>query len=178
MMAAYPGLPRGRVPFGRVEPKRARPLGPEYNPWYWNPNRIGAVAAPAWFAEQVEREFGPDIRVVFNPVNERWQVFARSPRSQNPLCAGWRLLFIHNGPSGQRLPLNEILLARLESIDMQKQGGATRYFDRIQAELARDKAIREKDQFQETMDIAMERGWDHSRISTAGRGNKFTTYHS
>jgi hypothetical protein len=160
-----------------INPRR-QALGPEYNPWYWNPNRIGAVKAPSWYMERVAREFGEDIDIVRNPISERWQVFSRFPKMQHPVCCGWRLLFVHKDVDGSYLPLDERLLMRILATDMTKQGGAKAYFDRIQNEQIRDRERAEKQALQDTIDIATETGWDHSRISTAGRGNKFTRFHS
>ena len=94
----------------KTEVKKGQVLGPEFMPHYWNPNRIGARKAPAWFMEKVDRDFA-DIEIVWNPINQRWQVFSKAPKMQHPLVSGWRLLFVHNGANGEHLPLDERLLA-------------------------------------------------------------------
>ena len=171
---------------GRTSPFRqaiARPSKApdiETHPWYWNPNRIGAVQAPSWFMTRVE-EISEILDVRMNPVTRKWGVWARSPRFSHPVCQGWRLLFVHQDAAGGTMPLDERLLARLHYVDM-KNSSARVYFDRIQSEAAREKAARERQYEQDTMDLAMERGWDHSRISVSMRGksngSKFSDYHS
>ena len=165
----------------KTEVKKGQVLGPEFMPHYWNPNRIGARKAPAWFMEKVDRDFA-DIEIVWNPINQRWQVFSKAPKMQHPLVSGWRLLFVHNGANGEHLPLDERLLARLESIDMHKQGGVGKYFDRILQEMQREKEAKKKQYDQDTMDLMIERGWDHSRIQVSMRGksngSKFSDYHA
>lgn len=171
---------RRTAPFRQQIVRSAPKVEAESHPWYWNPNRIGAIQAPEWFMEKVE-EISPDLDVRRNAFTSKWQVWVKSPRLLHPLCQGWKLLFVHHGPSGEVLPLDERLLGRLHLIDM-KNSSAKAYFDRIQSEIARDKAARERQRDQDTMDLAIERGWDHSRISVAMRGksngSKFSTYHS
>src|SRR5512145_2285287 len=93
-----------------AKPKR---LGPEFNPWYWHPYRPDAQLAPVSFMKRFKAEMGQELEITWNPINQRWQVWSRAPRMQNPICTGWRLLFIHNGPSGEYLPLDERIYARL-----------------------------------------------------------------
>ena len=160
----------------RSQPK----LDPETHPLYWNPNRIGAIQAPSWFMAQVE-SISPDLDVRLNPVTSKWEVWVRSPRFVHPFCQGWRLLFIHHDTQGQVMPLDERLLGRLHLIDT-KNSSAKAYFDRVTSEIAREKARRERQMDQDTMDLALERGWDHSRIQVSMRGqsdgSKFSKYHS
>jgi hypothetical protein len=152
----------------------------ETHPLYWNPNRIGAIQAPAWFMDQVGG-ISKDLDVRRNAVTSKWEVWVRSPRFIHPICQGWRLLFIHHDTQGQVMPLDERLLGRLHYIDTQNSS-AKAYFDRVVAEIARDKAAQVKARDQETMDMAIERGWDHSRIQVSMRGpsngSKFSTYHA
>lgn len=161
-------------------PTRVGPADPESHPWWWNPNRIGAYQAPAWFIEKVQ-EIAPELDVRWNGFTRKWQVWVRTPRFNQPICQGWRMLFVHHDSDGRALPLDERLLGRLHFIDM-KNSSAKAYFDRLQSEMARDKASRERALKQETMDMAIERGWDHSRIQVSMRGqsdgSKFSKYHS
>lgn len=164
-----------RVPVGST-PKR---LGPEFNPWYWNPGRLGVEEAPNWFAKRLA-EISDDLRATLNPITGRWQVWARSPRMQHPVCQGWRLLFVHNGPDGERLPLDERALARVYFIDMRNQSGKA-YFDRVVSEYQRDQERKKEKHRQDTIDMAMP-SWEHSQIKVSGcgpsNGSKFSTYHS
>lgn len=148
---------------------------PESNPWFWNPARVGVRSAPGWFQEQLE-QIDPDLRITWNAHRERWQVWARVERLRHPLARGWRLLFIHHDVDGSYLPLDERLFARVYAASARANGDARQYFDRIVSEMDRDKAKREADYRQETADIAGE-VYDHTRISTAGKGNKFAEYH-
>jgi hypothetical protein len=161
-------LPGFKTPIGRT-----RKVGPEFNNWYWNPFRAGAVEAPAYFRRQL-REVDPDnlIDIRWNPIREQWGVFYRKPSMSHPICSGWVLLFMV-GPRD----LDETVLARLYSASAAKWGSGQRYFASVQREIEREEEAKEKLRRQEAVDLAMP-FWDHSRISTAGKGNKFSEYHS
>jgi hypothetical protein len=73
--------------------------------------------------------------------------------------------------------LDETVLARLYSASAAKWGSGQRYFASVQREIEREEEAKEKLRRQEAVDLAMP-FWDHSRISTAGKGNKFSEYHS
>jgi hypothetical protein len=148
--------------------------GPEVIPHFWNPNNVSIKLAPEWFRDELKR-LDPDLEMTWNPVEERWQLFVKSPRMQHPLCHGWRLLFIHHAADGSYLPLNELVFARIASIDGRRQGDAVKYFDRVVAEMNRDKEMREKKWRQDTIDAAMP-SWEHSQIKNIGKGSKFATY--
>lgn len=160
----------------RIRGQVAKParLGPEYNPWYWNPNRASVRSAPDSFKESLAK-MGDELSVTWNPINERWQVFSRAPKMNNPICQGWKLLFIHNGPSGEYLPLDERVFARLYSASVHEHGSAKQYFNRIQAEMERDAEKKDARLRQEAIDIAMPY-FEHSKIKNIGKGNKFSTY--
>jgi hypothetical protein len=56
-------------------------------------------------------------------------------------------------------------------------GDGRRYFDAIQREIERQQERTEMKARNDAVDQAMP-FWEHSRISTAGKGNKFADYHS
>ena len=153
-------------------------LGPEYNAWYWNPNRASIQFAPDWFRLKLRELDGhEDLSVTWNPITERWQVWTRAPKIVHKICSGWRLLFIHNGPKGEYLPLDERVLARLYWSSAAAYGDGKRYFQAIQREMERDKEAAERKSLQDTIDAAMP-SWEHSQIKNIGKGSKFATYHS
>jgi hypothetical protein len=155
-------------------------IGPEFNPWFWNPNRIGADRAPSYFLHRLWNEMGTELRVTWNPINERWQVWTLAPTVNHPICQGWKLLFIHNGPSGEYLPLDERVFARLYASSARVHGSGKEYFNRIVSEMERDKERREANYRQDTIDLAMP-SWEHSQIKVGygpSNGSKFSTYHS
>jgi hypothetical protein len=165
----------GRRKRGQIRQQISRPqyVGPEHNPFYWNPNRAGALEAPAWFRAKL-KEVDPDalIDIRWNPVAERWGVFYRSWRVNHPICQGWVLLFT----AGPR-ELDERVLARLYMASAARWGDGRRYFDAIQREIERQQERTEMKARNDAVDQAMP-FWEHSRISTAGKGNKFADYHS
>jgi hypothetical protein len=170
-----PREPQVRVPLAK--PKR---LGPEHNPWYWHPNRAGVRKAPAFFSDRLHSEMGEELEVTWNPINQRWQIFTRAPRLNHPVCQGWKLLFVHNGPNGEYLPLDERVFARLYSASAAAHGSGKAYFQRIVDEMERDKARTDKQNLQDSIDIAME-SFDHSRIKVGygpSSGSKFSKYHA
>ena len=156
-------------------------LGPEYNPWFWNPSRVDARFAPDEFRKRLKREMGSELEVTWNPINQRWQIWSQSPRTQSPICQGWRLLFIHNGPSGEHLPLDERVFARLYHASVMAHGSGKAYFERIVQEMDRDRARKDKAQHQDLLDRAMP-SFEHSKIQVSGagksNGSKFSTYHA
>jgi len=167
---------RGKTPVTQTISKPV-PLGPEHNVWFWNPNRIGARGPEPSFESRLRSEFGDDIGVTWNPITERWQVFARAPKVQTPICQGWRLLFIHWGADHQFLPLDERVFGRIYQVDSSRNGGAKKYFERIIQEYHRDEAKREVEKKQDAIDQAMPY-WEHSQIKNIGKGSKFSTYHA
>lgn len=173
---------RGPQPFKQAIVKNPVIPGPEQNPWFWNPSQVmGVRKAPSWFMADLNLIMGDELEVTWNPVIERWQVWARAPRIQNPLCRGWRLLFIHNGPSGEYLPLDERVYARLYAASADKHGSGAAYFRRIEEEYWRDQAKKEARLTQEAIDEAMP-FFEHSKIKVAMRGkssgSKFSKYHA
>ena len=155
---------------------KPRKLGPEHNPWFWNPSRVGVKFAPSWFDKYLE-EVGPDLAVTWNPMIERWQAFCKAPRIQHPVCQGWRLLFIHKDINDSYLPLDERLVARIFAASAMANGSAMRYFERIASEYHRDQEKKEARLKQEAIDQAMPY-YEHSQIKNIGKGSKFSTYHA
>lgn len=162
---------------------RAGRLGPEVNPWFFNPNRIGAGEAPAWFRAKL-REVDPDglIDVRWNPVKERWAAFYRKPNFQHKLCSGWQLLMIVEDPHTHAyMPLDERFLAALYQASGRKWGNGREYFLAIEREVERDRERKEAKQAQDAIDLAMP-AFEHSQISVSmhgpSNGSKFSTYQS
>ena len=158
-------------------------VGPEHSLWYWNPNRVGAGEAPAWFRAKLS-EVDPDGMVDFrwNPIVERWVAFYRNWKVAQPVCMGWQVLFKVEDPvDGTYMPLDERSLATLYNASARRWGNGRDYFLAIEREMERDKDRREKAQTQEAIDRAMPT-YDHSQISVSMRGksngSKFSTYHS
>lgn len=154
----------------------AKPIkkGPEYNIWFWNPGKPIVQRAPEWFRKQV-KAIDESLEVTWSPLAERWLVFTRAEHFRTPICAGWRLLFVHHDENRNYLPLDERLLARLYLIDSTRNGGSKAYFDRIVSEYERDQEKKRKDRHQDAIDRAMPY-WDHSQIKNIGQGNKFSTF--
>lgn len=162
----------------KITPKRGPTPGPETNPWWWNPNRVGALQAPPWFMTKL-REVGEELDCRWSPVHQRWLVWMRSERVSNRYSQGWKLLFINQEPDGSYLPLDERVFARLYAASVMEHGSAKAYFDRIKAEWDRDREQRERKWEQDTIDRAMP-SWEHSQIKVSGfgksNGSKFSTY--
>jgi hypothetical protein len=158
---------------------RPKKLGPEYNPWYWNPNRIGVQFADKAFTKKL-KELGSELEVTFNPITEKWQVWSRFPKLNHPICQGWRLLFVHKDAEGHYLPLDERLIARLVYASVLTHGSAREYFNRVQGEYERDRARQKAQTLADTLDIATPH-YDFSQIKVGygpSNGSKFSTYFS
>lgn len=166
---------RGKTPVSQTI-SRPRKLDPEYNIWWWNPSRPIVKLAPEWFRAKV-KEIDESLEVTWSPLAERWLVFARAEHFRTPVCAGWRLLFVHHDENKQYMPLDERLLARLFLIDSTRNGGSKAYFERIVSEYERSQAKGRKDRQQEAIDRAMPY-YEYSQIKNIGKGSKFATYFS
>lgn len=166
---------RGKTPIKQTISK-PKSVGPEHNIWWWNPARPVVQLAPEWFREKV-KEIDGSLEVTWSPLAERWLVWIKAENFRTPICAGWRLLFVHHDENRQHLPLDERLLARLYLIDSTRNGGSKAYFDRIVSEYERDQVKQRKDRHQDAIDHAMPY-WEHSQIKNIGKGSKFATYHS
>lgn len=172
---------RKRAGFSTQVGSKTGKLGPEQNPWYWNPNRVGARSAPLWFQDKL-REVDPEglIDVRWNPILERWVAFYRNWKVNHPICQGWQLMMKVQYPDGSYMPLDERLLAALFNASARRWGSGKTYFDAIEREVTRDREKREKARTQEAIDIAMP-FYDHSQIKVgygANNGSKFADYHS
>lgn len=152
-------------------------VGPEVNPWWWNPSRFAANRAPEEFMGRLKAQMGDELEITWNPIIERWQIWSRFPKMNHPLCQGWRLLFIHNDRFGNYMPLDERVYARLWSASADQHGSGKAYFERIKREYERDEELKNKRLTQEAIDQAMPY-FEHSQIKNIGLGSKFSTYHA
>lgn len=166
-------------PFAQTVAK-PRKLGPEQNPWFWHPGRLEIKLAPKEFMDKLHA-LGEELSCAWNPIAERWQVWAKSPTVQQKVCQGWRLLFIVNEPDGSYAPLDERVFARLYHASVLKHGSGKEYFNRVMQEMERDQQKREQASLQDSIDAAMP-SFDHAQISISMRGksngSKFSDYHA
>lgn len=167
---------RQSAPFRQRVSKPTRIPGPETIPAYWNPNRQSIRLAPEDFRKKL-RAIDPELECTWNPIEERWLIFQRAPRMQHPLCSGWMLLFVVKNADGSYAPLDQRVFARLYAGSARAWGSAKEYFNRIEAEMQRDRESFERANRQDTIDQAMPY-YDHSQIKNIGKGSKFSTYHA
>jgi len=147
--------------------------------WWWHPNRPGVRMGPAWF-DKMAHEVDENVAVTWSGWHQRWLVWLKAPQFNHPVCWGWKLLFVVREDDGSYRPLDERVLARLYSASMKKWGTAKKYFDAYQREQARDKEVRDKDNWNDTLSQAME-SFEHSQIKVGygpSSGSKFSDYHS
>lgn len=165
---------RRLAPFKQTIARPAK-LGPEHNPWWWNPSRVGVRGGPDDFTKRL-KEVDPDLAVTWNPIREQWQIWQKKERIQSPIAQGWLLLF-----SVAPRSLDERVFHRLYSASSRKWGSAKAYFDRIEAELLRERERREKARSDEARDLAGDY-YDFTKIKVSMRGqssgSKFTNCHS
>ena len=157
-----------------LTPAPSRVLGPETSPWYWHPGRVGVRSGPAWFMRDLER-VDPELRVTWNPITQRYQLFAPKPGLRSKLVWGWTLLFTFHP-----LDMGAPVIARLYEASARKWGNGRDYFRAIEREMERDRETTEARSKQLVVDQAMET-FNHSQIRVGyGRssGSKFSTYHA
>ncbi len=150
-----------------------RNLGPEYNPWFWNPARMHTKRADSVFLEKL-REIDPQLAVCWNPINCRWQVWTPG-KINHPICQGWRLLFIHQGRDGEYLPLDERVFARLYWSSADAWGTAKRYFDHMQSVIEADKARSDAATADQGQYLGQEY-LEYTKVKNIGSGSKFSRY--
>jgi len=148
--------------------------------WWWNPGRAGVRFGPPRFREQL-KELGEELEVVWNSYDERWQVFMRKPTIHHPIGRGWLFLLKVQNEDGSYRPLDERTLSTLFLSSRKKWGSGVKYWEAVQREEEREQEQRDKDLWQDRLDIGMET-FDHSQIKVSmcgkSRGDKFATYHS
>lgn len=166
---------QGQLASFKQDIKKPVRLGPEHNPWFWNPMRGSIRSAPEWFNKKLH-DISEYLAVTWNPITEHWQVWDRCPRVNHPICVGWKLLFIHRDTDGSYLPLDERLFARLFAASADQHGSAKKYFARVVDEMERDAEKAKKASQADVIDQAME-SFDYSQIKNIGKGSKFATYH-
>lgn len=163
----------------RVAVNKPKPQDDAIKPWFFSPRLAGVLFAPDSFRDRLKSEMGEELDATWNPILERWQLWMKAPQVSNKLCAGWKLLFIHNGPDGGYLPLDERVFARLYSASVAKWGSGKKYMEHILAEMDREKAAYEKKATADAIDASMPY-YDHSQISISMRGqsngSKFADY--
>lgn len=173
-------MPRSQ-PFAQAIARPKAIPGPECNIWWWNPGRHGIKLAPDAFMYKL-KEVGEELSCTWNPLTERWYLWSKAPEINHKICQGWRLLFVNQEVDGSYLPLDERVFARLYlASSLHRNETAVQYFDRIAAEMQRDKEKAEKQRLADQIDLAMPY-FDHSQIKVAMRGpsngSKFSTYHA
>jgi len=177
--------PHERETFGIAlnQPTGPRP-GPEILPWYWHPDREGALSPPEWFAKRL-REIDPDLCVVFSPVHERYILWVKNPRIghdpdpevrdtiQMLGCVGWQLLMIwEHAETHVPIPLSELMFHNIYLISGERYPNARAYFDRIQEDIRRQIESRDKTFQGERQDFQNEYRKGTQVISSAGSGSK------
>lgn len=144
---------------------------PEANAWWWHPNRVGVPSGPPAFCRQL-KAFDPDLAVTWNLYRQQWAIWMRAPAFRQPTCWGWKLLFLVEPRA-----LDERVLARLYAASTQRWGNGRRYFEHIEAEMARDRekaaATRQDDVGATARDY-----FDYMKIKNYGSGSKFVTHHA
>lgn len=159
-----------KIPFRQAIAKPA-PLGPEHNPWYWNPNRAGVRLGPSDFRKKV-KELDRRLEVTWNPLTERWVVWVEDHKIAHKVCNGWRLLF-STDPRG----LDERVIAELYARSGYKWGNLYEMWLRVEQEIERDRDRAERSRRDDTAHAAGEY-FDYTQIKNIGSGSKFSNNHS
>ena len=155
---------------------KPKALGPEHNPWFWNPYNVSAVRAPKAFMEKI-RSVDPEgtLDVIWNPIRERWGVFMKSRAINHPICRGWKLLFLVE-LNGEYIPLDERVLAVLYERSGRRYGNLWEYWIKVEQALDRDRERVEATNRQATMDAAGDY-YDFMKVKNYGSGSKYSQYH-
>lgn len=160
------GLGEWRIPL-----KNPPKLGPETNWTYFPPSRVDSRPAPAWFLEKLH-EIDPRLSCNWHPVRERWVIWFREDNK-------WRMIMPWANPyrDWAYLPLDERCLANVWDRCGRVHGSGLKYWERIEAEVWRDIAARDKARHDLVNDVSGDY-YDYRQIKNIGQGNKFATSHS
>lgn len=109
---------------------KPKPLGPEHNPWFWNPFNVSVRLGPDDFRREI-KQIDEKYEITWNPITERWQVFARDPKINHKICRGWKLVFVCED-YGQYIPLDQRTLAKAWDRSMKKWGSPNIYWQNIE----------------------------------------------
>jgi hypothetical protein len=147
---------------------------------FWHPNRFGVHSAPEAFQQKLH-DVHADLDVTWHPIRQRWLVWYRRPRIQNPLSPGWLLLMVVETSTHAYVPLDERTLAAIYEQSGFKWGSGKQYWARIEDEAQRDHDRRDDTRTQLIEDIGAAQ-WDHTRIQVSGcgssSGSKFVNHHA
>lgn len=151
---------------------------------FWHPDRPGSEPAPADFLRlltETEKDLyccRPPARApLANGKSPAWIVWYRRPRITHHLCPGWLLLFVWRDNQGTPMPLDERVFATLYAASARQFGNGKAYFERaIEQKMADAKASRERE-YENHISSKRREFIQSTRISTAGRGNKFARHH-
>jgi len=153
--------------------------GREWLPSFFHPGRIDARLAPEEFRKRL-REIHPDLDACWHPMLERWQVWCRNKNIQTHWCRGWQLLFTVQEPeTGEFIPLDERTLACAQGRVM--RDGPNKYWDRIEAEILRDRQKQSDKDAQLRDDMVKDYfRFTEIKMSMAGpsSGSKFSNHHT
>jgi len=167
--------PRGKIPAGRVGIASPTPTSPDHHPWWFHPNRSSVRRPEDHFMRQL-RDFDPELDCTWHPIHEHWAIWVRNPRIQNPICAGWSLLF--NVKPGF---LDARVFARLYQASALKWHNGAQYFAAVEREIVHEREEKEQQFTRDSVDAAMP-SFDHSKIQISMRGksngSKFVDYHA
>ncbi len=165
----------------RVAVKRPTPKPPEYNRWYWHPNRVGAYPLDDWRILRALKDVDPgnEISINWNPVTSRWQVWVRSPKFQHPLCQGWKLLFVVE-LDGEYAPVDERTLAKIYERSARAYGNLWEYWLKVEQAMDRERERNERSRAASTAEGAGDY-YDYTQIKVgygSSNGSKFARFHS
>lgn len=151
---------------------------------YWHPERTGSEPAP----EDIRLKLAnihPDLAICRPPPRAPvrvncWLVWYRCPRVTHVLSPGWLLLFPwHDNatPEPSPLPLDDDrVFANIYSRSTFQFPNARVYFDAIVADMKKTSDAKEN-LHKDDLDQRRKSFYDFTKISTAGRGNKFALHH-
>jgi len=151
---------------------------------FWHPDRPGSEAAPEAFARQLT-ELSADLACCRPPARAplpngkapAYIVWYRRSRVTHHLCPGWLLLFVWRDEAKTPMPLDERVFATLYAASARQFGSGKAYFERaVEQKMADAKASRERE-YTNHIQAKRREFIQSTRISTAGKGNKFARHH-
>lgn len=145
-------------------------------PWWWTPGRSTSRTPDPKFVERLKK-VDRRLDVGWNPEEGQWEIWYQTPTVTVEWCKGWRLLF----PVNWSDQLDNRVFYELYQRDNEAFGSAVAWFDQVQSQIERDKALEDEAHADETAQVGKDYH-DYTKIKVGMRGkssgSKFSKHHS
>lgn len=149
-------------------------------PWWWNPGNPMAASLPASVSfgryqrlRKALQAIDKAIDITWNGADKIWQLWYFKPgfTKTSPWTHGW--VHVKDFKPWQGTPY---ILKMVAAMDSNAVGSVKKRYQKVVAWREAQRAKQRKDRLDKDRYLAGQ-AYDHTQISTAGRGNKFVNFH-